>query len=66
MRGGPRCAAAQVKEYVQRQWGKILAGRVSLADFVFAKEVKLGTYVARNGLVPPAAQVCCCPPPWDA
>jgi DNA polymerase zeta len=55
-----------VKEYVQRQWGKILAGRVSLADFVFAKEVKLGTYVARNGLVPPAAQVCCCPPPWDA
>ena len=29
----------QIKDYVMRQWGKILAGRVSLADFVFAKEV---------------------------
>ena len=47
----------QVKEYVQRQWTKILAGRVSLADFVFAKEVRLGTYSARHGIVPPAAIV---------
>lgn len=30
----------QVKDYVMRQWSKILAGRVSLADFVFAKEVR--------------------------
>lgn len=30
----------QVKVYVMRQWSKILAGRVSLADFVFAKEVR--------------------------
>ena len=47
----------QVKDYVQRQWTKILAGRVSLADFVFAKEVRLGTYSARHGIVPPAAIV---------
>ena len=50
-------AWAQVKEYVERQWTKILSGRVSLADFVFAKEVRLGTYRAAHGLVPPAAQV---------
>ncbi|BDA47990.1 probable DNA polymerase zeta catalytic subunit [Coccomyxa sp. Obi] len=48
---------SQVKEYVERQWTKILSGRVSLADFVFAKEVRLGTYRAANGLVPPAAMV---------
>lgn len=54
VRWGP---AAQVKEYVERQWTKILSGRVSLADFVFAKEVRLGTYRGANGLVPPAAQV---------
>lgn len=28
-----------VRSYLQRQWAKILAGRVSLEDFVFAKEV---------------------------
>ncbi len=28
-----------VRSYLQRQWTKILAGRVSLQDFVFAKEV---------------------------
>lgn len=39
-----------------RQFGKILAGRVSLQDFVFAKEVRLGTY-ASKGTLPPAALV---------
>ena len=35
-----RCRPApQVREYCERQWSKILAGRVSVADFVFAKEV---------------------------
>ena len=34
----------QVKRYLQRQWTKIMAGRVSVQDFVFAKEVRLGTY----------------------
>lgn len=28
-----------VRSYLQRQWAKILAGSVSLQDFVFAKEV---------------------------
>lgn len=28
-----------VKSYLQRQWSKIIKGRVSLQDFVFAKEV---------------------------
>lgn len=33
-----------VKTYVQRQWLKILSDRVSVQDFIFAKEVRLGTY----------------------
>lgn len=47
----------QVKAYVLRQWTKILSGRVSLQDFVFAKEVRLGTYSARACSLPPAAIV---------
>ncbi|KAL5604423.1 uncharacterized protein BROUX77_004609 [Berkeleyomyces rouxiae] len=35
---------SQVKAYFQRQCTKILRGNVSLQDFCFAKEVKLGTY----------------------
>jgi DNA polymerase zeta len=46
-----------VKQYLQRQWGKILSGRVSLQDFIFAKEVRLGTYSARSPVLPPAAIV---------
>ncbi|ONH99058.1 hypothetical protein PRUPE_6G008100 [Prunus persica] len=34
----------QVRAYLQRQWKQILSGRVSLQDFVSAKEVRLGTY----------------------
>lgn len=37
----------QVRAYLERQWGKILSGRVSIKDFIFAKEVKLGSYSAR-------------------
>lgn len=33
-----------VKEYFQRQCFKILSNKVSIQDFCFAKEVKLGTY----------------------
>lgn len=33
-----------VKDYFQRQCLKILSNRVSIQDFCFAKEVKLGTY----------------------
>lgn len=49
--------AAQVKEYLERQWHKILANRVSVQDFVFAKEVRLGTYSPKAAVVPPAAIV---------
>jgi hypothetical protein len=40
---------------VERQWSKILSGRVSLADFVFAKEVRLGTYSGKGP--PPSAAI---------
>ncbi|KAI4349976.1 hypothetical protein L6164_010509 [Bauhinia variegata] len=48
---------SEVKTYLQRQWKRILSGRVSLKDFVFAKEVRLGTYSARASSLPPAAIV---------
>ncbi|XP_039129242.1 DNA polymerase zeta catalytic subunit isoform X3 [Dioscorea cayenensis subsp. rotundata] len=47
----------RVKSYLERQWTRILAGRVSLQDFVFAKEVRLGTYSTRAASLPPAAIV---------
>ncbi len=33
-------AITQVKAYLRRQWTKILSNRVSVQDFVFAKEVR--------------------------
>ncbi|XP_059648523.1 DNA polymerase zeta catalytic subunit isoform X2 [Cornus florida] len=48
----------KIKAYLQRQWTRILSGRVSLQDFVFAKEVRLGTYSTRaSSSLPPAAIV---------
>ncbi|KAG6430350.1 hypothetical protein SASPL_108415 [Salvia splendens] len=47
----------KVKAYVLRQWTKILSGRVSIQDFVFAKEVRLGTYAEHAYSLPPAAIV---------
>lgn len=44
-----------IKSYLRTQWTKILAGRVSIMDFVFRKEVRLGTY--RGHHAPPAALV---------
>ncbi|KAG1749999.1 uncharacterized protein EDB91DRAFT_1309620 [Suillus paluster] len=35
---------SQVKDYCYRSWTKILQNKVSIQDFVFAKEVKMGTY----------------------
>jgi DNA polymerase zeta len=35
---------SMVKEYFQRQCLRILSNKVSIQDFCFAKEVKLGTY----------------------
>lgn len=46
-----------VRTYLERQWDRILSNRVSIADFVFAKEVRLGTYSARASSIPPAALV---------
>ncbi|OAY65298.1 DNA polymerase zeta catalytic subunit, partial [Ananas comosus] len=46
-----------VKSYLQRQWTRILSGKVSLQDFIFAKEVRLGTYSSRASSLPPSAIV---------
>lgn len=35
---------SKVKEQCQREWTKIIQGKVSLQDFIIAKEVRLGTY----------------------
>ncbi|XP_038890095.1 DNA polymerase zeta catalytic subunit isoform X2 [Benincasa hispida] len=49
---------SEIKTYLQRQWKRILSGRVSIQDFVFAKEVRLGTYRTRGpSSLPPAAIV---------
>ncbi|CDM31894.1 hypothetical protein CBS147339_1185 [Penicillium roqueforti] len=39
---------SQVKSYFQRQCTKIMQGRVSIQDFCFAREVRLGTYSERS------------------
>jgi DNA polymerase zeta len=44
-----------VREFCQRQFTRILANRVSIQDFMFAREVRLGSY--RTATVPPAALV---------
>ncbi|KAI1121306.1 DNA polymerase family B [Nemania abortiva] len=47
---------SQVKAYFQRQCAKIMRGGVSIQDFCFAREVKLGTYSER-GPPPPGALI---------
>ncbi|RAL37914.1 hypothetical protein DM860_000608 [Cuscuta australis] len=47
----------KVKAYLVRQWTRIISARVDLQDFVFAKEVRLGTYSVRSYSLPPAAIV---------
>ena len=47
---------SQVKLYFQRQCAKIMTGRISVQDFCFAKEVRLGSYSDR-GPPPPGALV---------
>lgn len=47
---------SQVKRYFQQQCAKIMKGKVSIQDFCFAKEVKLGTY-SDKGLPPPGALI---------
>ena len=49
---------SRVKDLVLKQCARIRAGRVRLDDFVFAKEVRLGTYAAQHVTqLPPAAIV---------
>lgn len=47
---------SQVKSFFQRQCSKIMQGRVSIQDFCFAREVKLGTYSER-GTLPAGAMI---------
>ena len=47
---------SQVKAYFQEQCTKIMQGRISIQDFLFAKEVKLGNYSDR-GPPPPGALI---------
>lgn len=47
---------SEVKKYFQRQCTKIMKGKVSVQDFCFAKEVKLGTY-SDKGPPPPGALI---------
>ncbi|KAL4099442.1 hypothetical protein PRIC1_007247 [Phytophthora ramorum] len=49
------CDLSKVKEGMEKYWLQILENRVPLKDFIFAKEVRLGTY--SNGSAPPAALV---------
>lgn len=47
---------SQVKSYFQAQCRKIMTGSVSVQDFCFAREVKLGTY-SDKGPPPPGALI---------
>ena len=47
---------SEVKTYFQKQCAKIMKGKVSIQDFCFAREVKLGTY-SDKGLPPPGAMI---------
>lgn len=35
---------SEVKDYCCRSWTKLLENRAPVHDFIFAKEVKMGTY----------------------
>ncbi|KAI9221843.1 hypothetical protein BC828DRAFT_414526 [Blastocladiella britannica] len=47
---------SKVKEYVERQFSKLLSGQVPLRDLIIAKEVRLGNYSDRV-LPPPGAHL---------
>ncbi|KAK3331099.1 hypothetical protein B0H66DRAFT_88702 [Apodospora peruviana] len=47
---------SQVKAYFQAQCSKIMRSAVSVQDFCFAREVKLGTY-STKGPLPPGAMI---------
>lgn len=39
---------SELKDYLRRQWTKILSNRVPLQDFIIAKEVRLGSYTEQG------------------
>ncbi|KAF9455997.1 hypothetical protein BDZ94DRAFT_1276753 [Collybia nuda] len=47
---------SDVKEYCCRSWMQILENRTSVQDFIFAKEIKMGTY-SEKGQPPPGVTV---------
>lgn len=47
---------SKVKQYCYSSWERILENRASIQDFIFAKEVRLGTY-SDKGAPPPGAMV---------
>ncbi|KIX05146.1 uncharacterized protein Z518_06018 [Rhinocladiella mackenziei CBS 650.93] len=47
---------SQVKSFFQAQCAKIMRGKVSIQDFCFAREVRLGTY-REKGPLPPGALI---------
>ena len=47
---------SEVKSYFQNQCTKIMRGKVSIQDFCFAREVKLGTY-SEKGVPPPGVLI---------
>ncbi|TRM66323.1 hypothetical protein BD626DRAFT_613855 [Schizophyllum amplum] len=47
---------SEVKEYCLRSWTKLMENRASVQDFVFAKEVKMGSY-SDKGPPPPGVTV---------
>ncbi|TCD71522.1 DNA polymerase zeta [Steccherinum ochraceum] len=47
---------SKVKEYCYNSWTRILEDKASLQDFIFAKEVKMGTY-SEKGPPPPGVVV---------
>ncbi|KAF9056176.1 hypothetical protein BJ165DRAFT_1522121 [Panaeolus papilionaceus] len=47
---------AEVKDYCCRSWRKLLENKASVQDFIFAKEVRMGTY-SEQGAPPPGVMV---------
>ncbi|OBZ79777.1 DNA polymerase zeta catalytic subunit [Grifola frondosa] len=47
---------SKVKDYCYQSWSRILENKVSIQDFIFAKEVKMGTY-SDKGPPPPGVTV---------
>jgi DNA polymerase elongation subunit (family B) len=46
---------SRLKNYLYKSFDKIITGRAVIKDFIFAKEVRLGTY--RGEILPPSAQI---------